>query len=171
MKIRAFLSLFLLSFSLTLFSQNIVEPHLTVMYWPNKGSPFGHVALNVVNSKEESVYLSYAMGNNLKRDLSNLGQPHTVDLPLKNSGDFEAYKTWWHDGPFWHLNPKYGQAYNFLRFNCAHAISNALKFLSYNTGWSDRHFALRPKQVWKKAKSFKQKSIRKSGRSSHNRGH
>lgn len=155
MKTKGFLLLFFLNFSFALFAKDLQEDHLVVHYWAHQGSPFGHVAMEVKNAQGESVYLSYVMGNDLQRDLERFGASETVTLPLKSDDAFQAYKEWWKGGPFWQLNPDYGKAYSIFTFNCAHAVSNALKFLNYNTGWSDHHFALRPKKVWKKVQSFK----------------
>ena len=150
MKFKSLVLLFLLNFSFTLFANS----HLVVHYWSNKGSIFGHVALEVQNEHNEVVYLSYAMRNNQAQDLSRLGPSQKVELPLLSDDAFEKYKIWWQGGPLWEHHAEYGKHYNLFRFNCAHAVSNALKFLNYNTGWADDHFALTPRQVWMKAKSF-----------------
>lgn len=146
MKIRAALLLFLLNFSFTLFA---ADAYIRVHYWPSKPSVFGHIALEVQNAKGDNVYLSYVMRNNLQQDLSRFGASQVKEFPLLSEDSFDSYSKWWRNGPFWHGNPDYGKDYNFLRFNCAHAVSNALKYLGYDTGLSDNHFALRPKKLWK----------------------
>ncbi len=155
MKKTGFLFLLLLNFSLALFARDFQsDPNLVVHYWAKRGSPFGHVAIDVKNGSGDHVYLSYAMRNDLKGDLRRLGDSATIRLPLLRAHAFSEYEEWWRSGPYWHRNPKYGKAYHLLSFNCANAVSNALKFLDYNTHWTDHQFALSPKKVWQKAQSF-----------------
>lgn len=154
MKTKGLLLLLLLHFSCVIIAKNPEEAHLIVHYWPNKGSAFGHVAIEVTSADAESIYLSYRMRNNLKRDLAKLGASQTVRLPLLSDDAFSNYQEWLQNGPYWQRKRRYGREYNFFTFNCAHAVSNALKFLGYNTGWSDYQFALSPRQVWRRAKTF-----------------
>ena len=151
MKIRNLFLLFLLNFSSVIFANDY--GHLTVHYWSDKGSPFGHVAINVESSAKESVYISYVMGNDLQRDLAKLGPSETLTLPLKSEKAFQSYKVWWRNGPFWHNKSGYGKDYSIVHLNCVHAVAKALKFLGYETKYSDKRFA-RPKKLWEEVQNF-----------------
>jgi hypothetical protein len=126
-----------------------------VLYWPNKNLGFGHVALEIYHQSQypnyfPDIYLSWAMGNNIRTDLrKHEMEPERIKLPTFSLAKFKEVKKWFEDSHYRRIFDKweeYGMEYSMLNHNCAHAVWDGLKQCGYKLDVSS-HWGLRPAEI------------------------
>lgn len=136
----------------------------TVYYWPNKNMGFGHVSMKVKTLEgyhhqlkdksiieKESIYISWAMGNNYETDSIKHGiEPIKFEL-IERSNDFNTFLNNYKKTDY--FRSKTGGEYSFFKNNCAHCVAKMLKSAGYNIDLDD-NWILRPSEVAKKSSDF-----------------
>lgn len=106
-----------------------------VLYWNNLNMGFGHVAIEVFADKRSptpTIYLSYAMGDNLRTDLAKHQKlPEVIELPTMPNQNLQNFRAWFDNCPYNHRNSGYGSHYNLTKNNCAHAVIYAMEQFGY----------------------------------------
>ncbi len=130
-----------------------------LFYWDNKNLGFGHVAVKIAAAPMigDDIYVSYAMGNDFAVDLQKHGKaPERLTLPPPSPETLEHFMSWYFNSTYADpYSDTYGQDYNILRHNCAHAALNVLRQLGYALPINGDHpLALRPNQVFRAASAI-----------------
>ena len=134
-------------------------PVVELLYWDNKNLGFGHVALSIRNTGDQgdSVYLSFAMGNDYAVDRAKHGKdPVRLVLPVRSDEQLGKFLAWYEESPYSDIySSSYGADYDLLKHNCAHAILYALRELGYDLSIKRAApLALRPWQVFHAAQQL-----------------
>ena len=133
--------------------------HIELLYWDNKNLGFGHVATVVHGggaSAEPLFYISYAMGNHYATDRDKHGKdPVRLQFPGRTPEQLAAFERWYTSSGYGDTeSPSYGQDYNILTHNCAHAILEVLSAFGYDLGIVGAPVALLPVQVYHAAQKY-----------------
>ena len=144
-----------------LLSQLEDRPKVTtveIFYWNNKNLGFGHVAAGPTGSGPEGFhYISYAMGNDYSADMQKHGKdPKRIRLPERTPEQMEEFERWYASSSYNEVkSDTYGKDYSMLKHNCAHAVLDVLRALSYDVPMSGKApIALMPYQISKLAKKI-----------------
>lgn len=138
---------------------NAGDATVEVFYWDNKNLGFGHVATAIhgLGTEHRDYYVSYAMGNNYEVDREKHGKdPERLRLPERSAEQMATFEQWYAASPYSNVySADYGADYKFLTHNCAHAILDVLRALSYELPINGAApFALRPVQVFHAAQKL-----------------
>ena len=132
-----------------------------VLFWNTKNLGFGHVSLEIyedsLQQDKPSFYLSYAMGNKIETDKNKHEiEPLVVELPVIEWEQFILFKQWLQDSPYFDPNKEgYGQDYNLITHNCAHAVLYALRNLGYEIDIEgESPIALTPARVYRSSQRY-----------------